>query len=107
MVTRRHFLTSTLLAGAGMATGCRPNPPLSRERSPGAPPPAFGLEEFSLSELQAAMESDEHTSRSITELYLGRIDQCNVNGPSLRPCADKGQYRYSGWNDDDGRIPGA
>ncbi len=48
---------------------------------PAAP---FELDEASVSELQRAMESGQRTARSITQLYLSRIDELNLNGPELR-----------------------
>ncbi len=44
----------------------------------------FELDEVTVAELQSAMESGQRTARSITELYLDRIDQLNLNGPELR-----------------------
>ena len=46
--------------------------------------PSFELDEVTVVELQRAMESGERTARSITELYLGRIDAMNQRGPELR-----------------------
>ncbi len=44
----------------------------------------FALLEATVGDLQAAMESGDHTARSIAELYLERIDQMNIRGPELR-----------------------
>ncbi|MCH9803295.1 amidase [bacterium] len=44
----------------------------------------FELQEATVADLQAAMENGDHTARSITELYLKRIDQMNTSGPELR-----------------------
>ena len=44
----------------------------------------FALLEATVGDLQAAMESGDHTARSIAELYLERIDQMNIRGTELR-----------------------
>ena len=44
----------------------------------------FELDEVTLAELQQSMESGERTARSITELYLERIEALNQEGPELR-----------------------
>ncbi len=49
-----------------------------------ARPPAFELDEVTISELQQGMASGRLTARSITELYLGRIDAVDRQGPTLR-----------------------
>jgi amidase len=46
--------------------------------------PPFDLEELTVAELRSSMESGERTARSITQLYLDRIDDLNLNGPGLR-----------------------
>ena len=45
---------------------------------------SFELQEATVAELQQAMERGAHTARSITALYLRRIDQMNTSGPELR-----------------------
>ena len=86
MIDRRRFLSATVASGAGMVlgSGCTPG-------SPGAPPqqepnqvPPFELDEVDVAELQRSMSSGERTARSITELYLGRIEELNAQGPELR-----------------------
>lgn len=46
--------------------------------------PHADLEEQSIAELQAAMESGQRTSRQLTEAYIERIQALNTNGPMLR-----------------------
>jgi amidase len=41
------------------------------------------MEEWSISELQGKMHSGELTSRQIVEMYLGRIEEIDKNGPAL------------------------
>ncbi|HMH21925.1 MAG TPA: amidase [Puia sp.] len=43
----------------------------------------FALNEITIDELQKKMQSGEYTSRSITELYLKRIDAIDKNGHKL------------------------
>ena len=43
----------------------------------------FFLNELSIDQLQQKMQSGEHTSRSICELYLQRIESIDKNGPML------------------------
>jgi len=83
---RRHFLHCGL-AGSALAAGnlaCR-----RADRSPSPPPPStpaagpFELEEATIAELRAGMESGRFTARSITDLYLARIEEIDKKGPSL------------------------
>ena len=90
MINRRRFIGATASAGAGAALGiqgCAPDAPRSGSE-PGevaaGPPPAFELDEATVAELQAAMESGERTSRSIVQLYLERIESLDGGGPGLR-----------------------
>jgi amidase len=43
----------------------------------------FALNEVTIDVLQQKMQSKEYTSRSITEMYLKRIDDIDKNGPKL------------------------
>jgi amidase len=89
MIDRREFLKRGAAAGAGLslgAAGCGP------EDTTGFPitgagrfnVSAFELDEVTLRDLAAAMESGERSPRSITELYLGRIEELDGRGPMLR-----------------------
>ena len=90
MVDRRRFIATTVAGGVGMAvgtSGCAPSdsPKRSVIRSGGGSQiPPFELDEISVDELQQSMESGERTARSITELYLERIDEMDRQGPELR-----------------------
>src|SRR5512146_1227680 len=46
--------------------------------------PHTDLEEQSITDLQAAMESGQRTSRQLVEAYIERIQALNTNGPMLR-----------------------
>src|SRR5437867_1068581 len=48
-----------------------------------ATPSAFQLEEVTIAQLQDGMSSGKYTSRSITELYLARIDEIDKHGPTV------------------------
>ena len=86
-MNRRAFLRTTAAGGAGLTANlaCAP---------PGAEPPAdtgaqgeippFEFDESTADDLQRMMESGEHTARSITEAYLGRIEALDRQGPELR-----------------------
>jgi amidase len=73
---RRRFLKSGALAAAAIA-GPRPHPAEAEE----AP---LALEEATIAELQARMESGELSARALTAAYLERIDQLDGHGPELR-----------------------
>src|SRR6185503_5068635 len=83
---RRNFLKTGSLAGlsltVGAAASCNPAPPDKRSGT-SAKPDEFALNEVTIDALQQKMQSKQHTSRSITELYLKRIDQIDKDGPKL------------------------
>ncbi|MDE2795465.1 MAG: amidase [Gemmatimonadota bacterium] len=92
MIDRRRFIGTSLAGGAAVAAlgsaGCAPDSPDGQARdesgAAGTQPGAFELDEITVAELQAAMESGERTARSITELYLARIEALDGRGPELR-----------------------
>ena len=76
-IDRRKFLECTAVSGIpllipGLAPG------VSRAADPSE------LEEATVAELQAGMASGKYTSRSITALYLQRIEALDKKGPGLR-----------------------
>ncbi|WP_026461993.1 amidase [Adhaeribacter aquaticus] len=88
---RRNFIKATTLAGLSIYTvsfnACQQVSPGGKEFQ--ADTSANSVEEFELNEitidqLQEKMNSGEYTSRSITELYLKRIDAIDKNGIQLR-----------------------
>ena len=86
MINRRRFIGTTVLGGAGLAvgpTGCAPgtDSPETANRQEIMP---FELDEVTVNELQRSMESGERTARSIAELYIGRIEAMDREGPELR-----------------------
>lgn len=88
---RRDFVRLGAIAGAVAIRG----KPLSGQALMGesvyAPPaprrfaiPPFELEETTIADLQAGMQSGKFTARSITQLYLDRIAELDRKGPTLR-----------------------
>ena len=86
---RRNFLKTGTLAGIGLATigavSC--NQPADSEKAAAGNDNAFKddfeLNEVTIADLQKKMEAGTHTSRSLTELYLKRIDAIDKNGPKI------------------------
>ena len=92
MINRRRFVGTSIAGGAAAALGttaCAPEAPggagTGGQGSGGAAGvPPFELDEATVADLQAAMESGERTARSITQLYLDRIEALDGQGPELR-----------------------
>jgi amidase len=93
-IDRRTFLrggvAGSVLAAAA-ATGLRPSPALAHAMEPTskrALAPVriqeFELEEATIADLQDGMRTGRWTARGITELYLGRIEALDRQGPALR-----------------------
>ena len=84
---RRAFLQTTAAGAAGLTASAACAPPGSEAPSDtgaqGAIPP-FEFDEITADDLQRMMASGEHTARSITEAYLGRLDAMDRQGPELR-----------------------
>jgi amidase len=77
---RRDFLRGSLLAAA--ATQAAAAPADAGVAAAAAKP--FALEEASLKSLQEAMASGKASARSLTQMYLARIEALNTRGPQLR-----------------------
>ena len=88
MIDRRRFIGATALGGAALAvvpTACeRAGSTESPTRGDASTVEAFQLDEVTVDELQRSMESGERSARSITELYLSRIEALDRQGPELR-----------------------
>ena len=84
---RRAFLKTTAAGGAGLTANLACAPPGAETPSDtgaqGEIPP-FEFDEITADDLQRMMESGEHTARSITEAYLGRLEALDRQGPELR-----------------------
>jgi amidase len=78
-VNRRDFLRLGTLAGAGafLTKIDAPSGSTMKASAPG------GIEEATLAELQAAMESGQLTSLDITNIYLDRIKALDQSGPQI------------------------
>ena len=83
---RRAFLKTTAAGGAGLTANLACSPPASESPSGAAQGevPPFEFDEITADDLQRMMESGEHTARSITEAYLGRLEAMDRRGPELR-----------------------
>ncbi len=84
---RRTFIGAAAAGGAGLAmtSACSP----SATEEPSAPQaagdvPTFEFDEATVDDLQRAMESGEHTARSVAEAYIARIEAMDRQGPELR-----------------------
>lgn len=86
-MNRRAFLQTTAAGAAGLTASAACAPP-GAEAPSGAGAqdeiPSFEFDEITADDLQGMMESGEHTARSITEAYLGRLDAMDRQGPELR-----------------------
>ena len=83
---RRNFLQITLAGSPALAlTGLSSCSKPKLEGNTAFPNivGSFQLDELTISELGAAIQSGSHTARSITELYLQRIEEIDGQGPSL------------------------
>ncbi|MGB6000684.1 MAG: amidase family protein, partial [Thermoanaerobaculia bacterium] len=87
-ISRRDFIRASAVGGAVVAAGpvaCGREEAPSAEPTPPTPPPTpFELAELTLAELGEGMDSGRFTARSITEMYLVRIEQLDRRGPTLR-----------------------
>lgn len=86
-MNRRAFLKTTAAGGAGLTANLACAPPASEAPSDSgaqAEIPPFEFDEVTADDLQRLMESGEHTARSITEAYLGRLEALDRQGPELR-----------------------
>ncbi|MCO5936309.1 amidase [Mucilaginibacter sp. RB4R14] len=85
---RRNFLKTGSLAGLTLSTlvaasSCKPSATDKNLKADEVFTDDFELNETTIDQLQKLMADGKHTSRSITELYLKRIDAIDKNGPKL------------------------
>ena len=89
---RRNFIKNGSLAGltlasVGVVASCNTSPVKENkeavEKIPAPNAGDFILNEITIDELQKKMQNGEYTSRSITQLYLNRIDAIDKNGPAI------------------------
>ena len=85
-MNRRSFIWNTTLAGSVLLLGgdsC--TSPATRESEPeSSAAKTFELAELTIAQLQEGMESGRFSTRTITEMYLSRIEELNRQGPALR-----------------------
>src|SRR6185295_5963274 len=76
---RRNFLQTT--AATTIAAIAKPVSalPVSKPESP----PAFDLEELTITDLQQGLQSGKYSSRELVEKYSDRINDVDKKGPSL------------------------
>lgn len=82
-IARRQFIQNTILGG--VAGTLLPTLASGHEQpaQEAAPPKSFELEEATISSLQAGMLAGKYTARSLTEMYLSRIDEIDKHGPAI------------------------
>jgi amidase len=81
---RRKFLKRSSVAGLTLSSLFTSNKTAqAQNKNENAPADSFELNETTIDELQQKMQSGNYTARSITEMYLKRIDTIDKNGPKL------------------------
>jgi amidase len=86
---RRNFLKTGALAGLTLSTlaaaSCSLNAPAKKQgdSQAGENTDDFELKEVTIDQLQQKMQNKQYTSRTITEMYLKRIQEIDKNGPRL------------------------
>lgn len=81
---RRNFLQTTAAGCVGAIA--RPSSAIAivrTETEMPATPPAFDLDELSISDLQQGLQSGQYSSRSLVEKYTDRINDIDKKGPAL------------------------
>jgi amidase len=81
---RRTFLQQSVAGGISAAVGAG-LPGTAQARAAGRPgaAPAIELEEATVAQLRAALDSGQVTARALTEQYLARIEAIDRGGPRL------------------------
>jgi amidase len=75
---RRAFLATSIAAAAASQISCQYVP-----ASPSNAPGDFELDEVSLADLASGLTQSKWTSAHLVQLYLGRIEAIDANGPRL------------------------
>jgi amidase len=78
---RRHFLQASLLGGVAAAASPVLSP--NAQAAPEAKAKPFALEEITITELLEGLQSGKYTARSLTEMYLARIEALDKQGPAI------------------------
>jgi amidase len=85
---RRDFLSLIPTGAALAAAGSSLDSGQAAAAQSGGGAADFELDEITIDELQRGMQTGRYTARSITALYLGRIEALNRRGPELRAVID-------------------
>ena len=82
-IARRQFIQNTILGG--VAITLVPSLAAGHEvpAQDAVQPKSFELEEATISSLQAGMLAGKYSARSLTEMYLSRIDEIDKHGPTI------------------------
>lgn len=80
---RRNFIQNIALVSAAIPVLSSCAPQEKKRDTISDSPQEFSLNEINVDQLQEKMKSGELTSRSITEMYLNRIDAVDKNGPTI------------------------
>jgi amidase len=90
-IDRRQFLLSAAALAVGASGVDLTGPPVASVAVRASVAPArrvqhavFALNEITIDDLQRGMQQGHFTARAVTEMYLGRIDEIDHAGPSLR-----------------------
>ncbi len=76
---RRQFLQTTAATTIAAIT----NPATALPNSKSESPPAFDLEELTITDLQQGLQSGKYSSRELVEKYSDRINDIDKKGPGL------------------------
>ncbi len=87
-MNRRNFVRSGILGGvalAGERVGASARKAIAKHvaETDSPAPPAFELDELTVSELQGGMSSGKNTAHSLARKYLDRIDDIDKRGPAI------------------------
>jgi amidase len=81
---RRNFLRTSALGCALAIT--KPTVAIAIEANPepsSVPPPAFELDELTITQLQKSLQTGESTSQSLVGKYIDRINEIDKQGPAV------------------------
>ncbi len=82
-LSRREALRLAALASSSAWAGCSRAQEGTTAGRAATAPADFEFDEITTDRLQQGMESGEYTAQSITEKYLGRIEQLDKKGPAV------------------------
>jgi amidase len=82
-IKRREFLKQSTLASAIVITNRDLSRAVEASSEVALSPRPFELDEFTINDLREAMRSGRFTARSISEMYLARIDEVDKRGPAV------------------------